>query len=164
MELPDKAFLLRIKKRNVYLDKKSIEASTGRLRKKYKLAGNELLSHYFFNILTSHPDTCKLICTLKIEQKDWEEKIEGPYLLGDASYCDVTKFEMMEISELVRKIKDKNNTFRYIAKLRPDRFRELQRLQIKACNLSYVPDVTKNIISEGLTDIVSDLARKLGLN
>lgn len=143
MDIADKLLSLRIIKQHLYFDKKSLEEWTNTVKPKYKLAGNEILSQYFFNILTKDSSTCKTKCTLMIEQKDWENQVSGPYLTEKQSFCDLSKFEILGKKELVQKIRDGNNGFPYIARLRDAKYEELQSLKESIRAHDRVPEEEK---------------------
>lgn len=121
MILPDNILLKKIKKQHLYYDKKSKEPFINKIKRKYKLAGNCLLEHYFFHVLTRTKDACKKACTLTLRLKDWENRNKC-FQLADIGYCDLTKFEWIERVLLLKKIKDKNNSFPYVAKLSDSKY------------------------------------------
>jgi hypothetical protein len=109
LDFPDQIFLNQIKPKHLYLDKKSKELTTSEIKPKYKLAGNSLpdLGAYFFYILTKSSASCKTKFTLIIKQTDWEDKIKGRFLKRPVSYCDLTKYELLDKIVLLSKLKDK---------------------------------------------------------
>lgn len=163
MELPEKILLSKIKKTNLYFDKKSLEKPTNKIKPKYKLARNKLLEIYPFNILTKNKSACKKKLTLTIENVDWEYKIEG-YLKEKYSYCDVTKCDILDEAELIAKIRDKNNTFPYVAKLCDKKYEKLEALCEKAMHIPYISKPVKDIIKLTLSDIADDKIKELALD
>jgi hypothetical protein len=164
MELPDEVILGKIKKNCVYLDKKSKEKSTNRVKPKYKLAGNSILDHRFFIFLTKRYSSCFGACTLKIKKGDWEEKIDGPYLMEECSYCDLTKYDLLSQNDLLFKSRDRENTFCYIAKLCERCRRKLQKIQARAQKNPFVTKDVRTIIQQGISEAVDEAIIKLGLN
>lgn len=169
MEVPDALVLSRIEKRKLYADEKSIETSTGKTKRKYKLAGKSILDNYFFHILTTQLDSCKKKLTIIIRKEHWENKVYGPhhnpYLRGDVSYCDLTKYELLEQHAILSKIKDRENGFSYVAQLCSSKCDELHEL----CNgpmreYSHISDATKSIIMVGMLDNADDILLRLGLD
>ncbi len=165
MDLPDKILLTKITLKHLYLDKKSKEQTTNIIKPKYKLAGNSLpdIGMYFFYVLTKTSATGKAKFTLVIRQTDWENKIVGPYLTEPASYCDLTKFELLGPSDLLGKFRDKENGFPYIAKLCEMKFQELRKIQTKIQKNSLISRDTKSIVVRGMSKAVDQIASKLGI-
>ena len=117
MDLPANILLSKITPKHLYLDKKSKEFSTNVTKRKYKLAGNQILDQYFFNILTRNSSACKTQFTLCIEPKDWQNKVSGSYLGNQNSYCDLTKFELLSKSDLISKMRDRD---KQMVSIRPE--------------------------------------------
>jgi hypothetical protein len=165
LDLPDKTILNKITLKHLYLDKKSKEQATNIMKRKYKLAGNSLsdIGMYFFYVLTKSPGTGKAKFTLAIKQTDWEEKIVGPYLTEPASYCDLTKFELLGPSDLLGKFRDKDNGFPYIAKLCEMKYKELIKIQSKIIKYPLISRDTKAIINRGMAETIDQIASKLGI-
>jgi hypothetical protein len=164
MDLPPKLLLSVIIPRNAYLDKKSKEQSTGETNPKYKLAGNAILDHFFFNILTKRKSACIGRLTLCIENQDWEDKAKGSLLGRVQSYCDLTKYELLSKNDLIQKMKDRLNGFPYAAKLSKTKCGELDQLQERLQEDFAIPQDKKNIINSGVALIVKDVLKKLQLD
>jgi hypothetical protein len=164
MELPDEVILGKIKKNCAYFDKKSKEKSTNIVKPKYKLAGNPILDHRFFLVITKSYFSCLGVCTLKIKKDDWEEKIDGPYLMERFSYCDLTKHDLLSNNDLLNKSKDAANGFYYIAKLCDRCRRKLQKLQARTQKISFVTKEVRTVIQQGISEVVDEAIIKLGLN
>jgi len=64
---------------------------------------------------------------------------------------------------LLSKIKDKENTFPYVAKLCEVKYVELCKLQDTLNVLPYISDETKNIVGKCLSDNVDEILSKLEL-
>lgn len=165
MELPNEVLLSKIAKRGLYYDKKSKEETTGVIKPKYKLAGNNIpaIEQYFFHVLATTLSVCKASVTLRIRQQDWEERVKGSYLPKDISYCDLTKFEIMDGLELLEKIKDKKNGFPYVAKLCSSKYEKLKKLGKKMKYDTRISDEAIKIVINGLSDSADEIAMKLGL-
>lgn len=164
VDLPNELLLRKIQAKHLYLDRKSKEPTTNTIKPKYKLAGNIILEQYFFNIITKTLSACKDRLTLKIEQKHWEDRVSGPYLKERVSFCDLTKWELLERKDLIEKMKDKANTFPYIARLCDSKYRELQHIRNRISRISYIPKEAKAIITEGISPIIDEVVSKLGLD
>ncbi len=164
MDLPANILLSKITPKHLYLDKKSKESSTDVTKRKYKLAGNQILDQYFFNILTRNSSACKTHFTLCIEPKDWENKVSGPYLGNQNSYCDLTKFELLSKTVLVNKMRDKDNGFLFIAKLCQHKCKEFENLLPEVAKCLYISSETKGIIDRGIASAIDGILSKLGLD
>ena len=164
MELPTDILLSKIVPKHLYLDKKSKESSTNIIKGKYKLAGNQILDQYFFNILTRKALACKTHFTICIERKDWENRVSKSYPSSENSYCDITKYELISKIDLIRKIKDKNNGFPFIAKLCEQKCRELENLKSGIGKCPYISSATKDIINRGIAPAIDHILSKLGLD
>jgi hypothetical protein len=159
----DVQLLNKIAKKNLYFDKRSRELTTNIVKPKYKLAGNSILDEYFFNILTTILAACKTEFTLTIKQTDWENKRNGRYLNEPVSYCDLTKCELLDKLTLLKKMKDRHNKFRQVAKLADAKYEQLQNLQSRFASCPYVPRETKDMVDHGISDALDKIASKLGL-
>lgn len=163
MDLPDGLLLSKIIKRSTFYDRKSFDKLTSKTKPKYKLASNPILEKFFFHVLTTTLKSCKKRLTVKIKKEDWEDKIKGSYLQEDISYCDVTKYDLLEKSDLLEKMRDRKNGFIYVAKLCSAKYGKLQKLQGK---MKYHYDISKEtirIVAAGLADNVDEIAEKLRL-
>lgn len=150
MNREDALCLLEIKQKHAYLDRKSKERFTNEIKPKYKLTGNTLpsLGEYFFLVLTKHSSSCKPYFTFTIKREDWENKKTAKHLSEPFSYCDLRRhYEWLTEKELLAKIKDIENGFRYAAKLSDIKFLELKLLKDKINLSPDVSDETKNLIS-----------------
>ena len=159
----DEVYLSKIVKRSLYCDKESKELITLKKKPKYKLAGNPILEKYFFHVLTTTKDACKKAVTLIINREDWEERAIDQYLPKETGYCDLRKYEIMDRSELLGKMKDKKNGFPYVAKLCIAKYDKLQKLKEKMKYNTLIPNEIKRIVMDGLSDRVDEIALKLGL-
>lgn len=163
MDLPANILLSKITPKHLYLDKKSKEFSTNVTKRKYKLAGNQILDQYFFNILTRNSSACKTQFTLCIEPKDWQNKVSGSYLGNQNSYCDLTKFELLSKSDLISKMRDRDNGFPFVAKLCQQKCKEFENLRPEVTKCFYISSETKGIIDQGIALAIDGILSKLGL-
>jgi len=127
MRLNDDILLRKIKKAHTYFDKRSKEKATGLINEKYKLSGNVLLEIYTFFVLTTDKDACKRLLTLCIHQEDWEQKNPN-YLNDEYSYCDITKYDVLNKDIILKKMRDRRNGFIFVAKLCNSKFKKLEKL------------------------------------
>ncbi len=146
----------KVRPRNIHKDEKSLENITGKTKRKFKLAGNPLiaLGQFIFFILASNPGAYHKSLTVRIEKEEWEER-NPKYLnsLEETSHIDITRFEILTKEELISKIFDKYNGFKYIAKLPVNKFIELdnKRYRIKSIGKPVSFEIEK-ILKEALHD------------
>lgn len=155
--------LNQIVRQNLHCDEKSKEQDTTIVKRKYKLAGNSVLDQYFFHVLTTMLSACKAKVTLTINKGDWENIIPGAYLHGDISYCDLTKYDILDKAELLAKINDQENGFICVAKLSDPKYEKLQRLKESMVRYSYISEETRKIVMGGLSEQVDEMIKKFGL-
>lgn len=159
--LPDNILLQTIQKQHLYCDKKSKDPHTSKKKLKYKLAGNCLLTLYFFHVLTTSKDACKKSCTVSLNVPDWEGVVSEFKSELRVCYCDLTKFENIERVILLQKMKDANNGFPYVGKLCNHKYKKMQQLRKILHKLPYVSDKEKNIVDAGLSLGVDEILSKL---
>ena len=148
LNLPDHILIQSIQARNAHCDLKSIESTTQRIRKKYKLAGNMINIVpviYPFFILTTMKESCQPCLTICIEQAAWEER-DPEHLTSECSYVDIKKAESLTREEVLSKMRDGENGFHCVAKLNQAKFNELRG---KLCNLP-----SARLITERQTTII----------
>lgn len=162
MIISDNILLEKITRQHLYCDKKSKESFTNIEKRKYKLAGNRLLGHFFFHILTTTKDACKQSCTLPLYLSDWEN-VTPRFKLSDICYCDLTKFDRIERAILLQKMKDKNNGFPHVAKLTNSKYQKLIKVSQNLSKHPRISDETKQIIEAGISPTVDALLSKLDL-
>lgn len=162
--LDDVLLATKIKTKNLYAETKSKEIFTGKVGRKYKLAGNNIpaLEQYFFNILTTRLSACKARLTITIEKKHWEDRAKGNYLLKDFGYCDITKYELIGKEELLKKLRE--YSFPYIARLCESKYRELQTMRDKAHEDRAIPETEKSLITTGIPPLIDKLYLDIGLD
>jgi len=163
MDLPPKLLLGKIKEACTYRDKYSKERTTGKIKPKYKLMRSIVLGQYFFNVLTKCRESCRKSTTIAIHKSDWINKDEK-YLNRDYSYCDITKYDIIDESTLLKKIQDKRNAFPYVGKLCTKKYNKLKKLHKK---IKYIPRIsreTKSIVEYGLMGLIDENLKDLGLD
>jgi len=164
-DLSDEELLCKITSRSAYRDEKSIEnrKPTPPPKPKFKLAGGEIDEQYLFYVLTTTGGACRERVTLIINPEHWEERIAGPYL-QEVSYCDLRKHELLTKEDILEKSKDKENGFKYIAKLCDLKCRELRKVHIKLRKDPTVSQEIKEIVGISLSDIIPDkIMEELGI-
>ena len=160
-----KVKLMKISPQFAYCDEKSKEAHTEVLKRKYKVAGNVInsLGIYTFFVLTSKIESCQKFLTVCIEECHWENR-NYRYLHGN-SYLDVKKIESLSKDDLIEKIDDPGNKFVLVAKLCDQKYDELREMIGKLQrSSSFISEDTKKLIAYALSDDISGVLAKLGLN
>jgi len=147
----------RVKPRNIHKDEKSLENTTGKIKRKFKLTGKPLtaLGQFIFFILTRNPEVYHKSLTIRVEKDEWENKNpKYQNSLGETSYIDITRFEILTKNELISKIFDKYNGFKYIAKLPANKFIELdnKRYSNNRSLKKLVSSEIEKILKEALHD------------
>lgn len=165
MRIPDEILLKTILKQHLYYDKKSKDPYLNKTKPKYKLAGNCLLNNYFFHVLTTTKGACKKSCTVSLYLSDWKNVVsEFESKLSEVCYCDLTKFEMINRLNLLKKIKDNNNRFPYVCKLHNSKYKKLLKLEKRMHKDPYISKEVKDIIEAGMSETVDSLLSKLNLD
>jgi hypothetical protein len=155
--------LVRIKTRNAYTDELSEEPYTGKIKRKHKLAVIQIhdLGEYWFFVFTSDPSACKSKYLFTVLDHHWEHK--APNVNLPKSHCDPTRYEWLSKNDLLTKIDDPNNGFKYAAKLSLVKYTELQNIIQRASADLRMSKEVDILISKGMLDTVDDLAKKLGI-
>lgn len=161
--LPDNLLLQKVKKQHLYYDKKSKDPHLNNKKPKYKLAGNCLLGHYFFHVLTTSKDACKKSCTIPLYIPDWENVVSEFKSKLEVCYCDLTKYDNIERVVLLHKIKDTNNGFPYVGKLCDNKYKKLLNLKKNLNKHPSVSDETKDIIDAGISPSIDSILSKFNL-
>jgi hypothetical protein len=156
-----------VKPKNVHRDEKSQEATTGVVKRKYKLAGNPLkdLDQFVFYIMTSSPSACHRDTSIRVDETEWiNRNTKFPAALQGVGYIDLTKHEVLTSGEVGYKIIDPKNRFQRMAELPETRYRELKNglAHIKKLRKATAPEVTRLLV-RSLEPLSSDLARDLGV-
>ncbi|MDD3434546.1 MAG: hypothetical protein PHD96_01315 [Candidatus Pacebacteria bacterium] len=157
-----------IKTRNVYLDKKSAEKGTNRVKKKYKLAGNKLppeLGVFIFFILMGSISACQKFLTIQVGASEWINRDSRcSYLLQGDSFIDVHKVEKLSTGEVRDKINDKWNGFTYVAEIPPAKFKKLQnKMYLIPRSFKPISPELERLAKIGLTRKVNETIQKLGI-
>lgn len=164
LALSDDLILASFITQHGYKDKRSFEPSTGRVKTKYKLAGNIVatLGIYTFFVMTSQKQACESVVTLEINENDWEQRngIRG------TGYLDIKKIEALNREEVLSKKKDSQNGFRCIGRLCDTKYNELKSLSART-HMTRIPLAIEkqSLIKQALDDagISTDIIQKLGL-
>lgn len=157
-----------VKARNVHLDKKSFEQSTGIIKSKYKLAGHPIkdLDQFIFFILSSNSDAYHKVVLVKICDNEWINR--NPNLstkLRGESCIDITRHEILSSRIVGLKLTDKKNGFKYVAELPEGKFEKLQKKMVRLKYLKKpVATETKRLIAKTLQVTAPDIMKKLGIN
>jgi len=157
--------------RRAYLDRLSVEATTGRIRPKYKLAikHQKDLDQFLFYILNGSSAACVKNRTFEIKKQDWELITHPRYLRYPASYIDLqTHAEVTSGSEISTKRKRKNNrplAFEHAGTLKQFTFAELlERMNVYLQQTNSKSDSKiKQVISSFFTPARTDFAKKYGI-
>ncbi len=128
MEMPKEVVLLHYVPRNTFLDHKSEESGTDRVKAKYKLLfkKHKAMCVYVFFVLTTTKDACAKERRFEIYPKDWEHR-EGDHLHADCSYIDVQKHIVMTEDEVETKAKQ-GDGFSFVGKIAQSKFSDLRTL------------------------------------
>lgn len=152
--------------RKAYRDCNSREESTGRIRDKFKLAGNFLLDLdiFPFFIINKSDSSLKKSLMISIFKKDWENRIPDQLHLA-VSYIDISDIVPLCTLEILDRKNDPQNGFRPVATLCLNKFNVLQKKakQLRnPRNSIQVSRDTRKLICMAL-DSPDELRRKLGL-
>lgn len=156
-----------LKTKEAYCDYKSKEESTGKIKKKFKLAGKPIdpLGIYPFFIINGSDSALIKSLTISIKKDDWEwrDKKELQY---EFSYIDISDFISHTIDDILGKRNDPKNGFPYVGTLCQRKYNEL-RNRVKKFRNPYVKNripkqIQKNVcLALGVSD---EIKRKIGLD
>lgn len=157
--LTDELYLARIESQNMYMDWDSFERKTAKRKPKFKLAGNSYSESEVcpFWISTSCKESCYHLTTIKVQEKEWEDR-EPKALLG-TSYIDMNKYEMISRDDILTKCKDCDNGFPTVARMPDTRFKEF--LDLKK-NIHRNPKVSNSKLVE-VNDLIQTALTNLGI-
>jgi hypothetical protein len=144
--------------RNIHLDTNSLERSTGRIKPKYLLLVRRSfdLGVLLFYALTSKKTTCPLRARVEIIHTSLEYK-DPNCLHGNCSYINLEKVAVQSVDDVISKIRDTNNTFKYVAKINQTMFDRMKSFAQTVRYSAYVSNETdRNLIRSALGEI--DLA------
>jgi hypothetical protein len=132
INLPDDVLLGKIETQKAYYDYKSLEKFTGKIGRKYKLAGKifslpPVLTLYPFFVLTTNKEACQKELTVCVQVSDWEDRQVGH--LERESFMDIKKVDTLDKDEILSKLNDSENGFPYVARLSDNKFNELKGKQ-----------------------------------
>lgn len=154
-----------IKSRSAYCDYRSLEASTGIIKKKYHLAGcyPPGVEAYPFFAITKNRFLNKG-CTVEIKQSDWQYRHQY-HLRHDVSFIDVRNVQILTRGEIRTKRQEAHNGFPRIAQLCEKKFYELKKVGDSVHRTGYIPIEKLRIITGALTEeaIAKNNLQRLGL-
>ena len=155
-----------IEVRKAYRDRRAFEKSTGKTKKKFRLAGESVADLGIFPFFFIYGEIVALIkaITLTVKREDWEDRVPGE-LDHNESYIDVSRVETLTRDEIQAKKNDPRNGFAPVATLNSERFAELKRMVRRLRNPhlgARVSREAKKLMCLGL-DASDELRRKLGL-
>lgn len=172
MDLPDSLLLSRVQPANIHHDKKSLEKRVRYkqiIKRKFKLAGNIIkpMMIFTFFTLTRTKDACRRDLRICIRQKDWENK-DPDCLNEEYTYTDLTKAEAMEKSEVLAKMRERDNGFKRVAILCEKKYEEFRSLLPRMREAQKEPSdnqifIADMALSRYRSEIAKDVLIKLGL-
>lgn len=163
IHIPDNILLIAIQERNIYCDEMSVERSTGRQKKKYKLSRGDILGIYLFNVLMGEIDACNKRITSIIKcRDDLEDRVSG-YLAGEHTYCDVSKLDSITKDEILAKMRDARNGFIYVAKVTSKKYKEIGHLTRVAADDPTMPPAKHDFLSKCAEKVLEDKINELGI-
>lgn len=129
MEMPDNALMMYINLRCAFLDMKSEERSTCRVKPKYKLLTQKdtalsELGVFVFHILTTTEDSYIKEKTIDINETDWEYR-EGNHLNAECSKLCSQEVDVMNQEKILLKIRETGNGFSHKGTLSQIKFTEV---------------------------------------
>lgn len=166
--IPDSILLSSIKPQHAHCDTKSEEKFTKRIKKKYKLAGEQNIPYvYIFFTIDSDDTSCHKPLTIEVVKTDWENKTQN-HLENDRSYIDVcNNLDILSKDDILSKKRDGNNGLLCVAKLSDVKYQQMLGLKERVGKTTkYVSPETQEIIKTALgeTNISDKALEKLGLN
>lgn len=155
--LPSQIICSRIIPHRAYCDEKSTESSTGKIKRKYKVAAHHITKTIVFFVLNSNYQACKYKTTFAVTEGEWVNR--NPAYLKNTSYLDVTKLDVLAYEDVAGKISDNKNRFHEVAELPKPKLKDLKRClaAVQQGSLAYsIPTVIKDAIrhQENELDIV----------
>lgn len=167
--LSDDILLSKIVQRGVYLDRKSIEKHTGKIGKKYKVAGNCIpeINFYFFFVTSSSKSAYGVKNTISVLSHEWIDK--ESWALNGVSQVSYTHFDKFTSEEVLEKIKDPYNGFKSVAQMTEAKFKALVSCYKKNKVSARLSSTNQALLDIGLSedDIVNEVAeqrlRELGI-
>lgn len=162
MQITNDILLSKINEACAYYDKFSLERTTGKRKPKYKLMRSSILEQYFFNVLTRDITACKKTLTVRIEKDDWLNRVKS--YLEECSFCDLTKFDIMDERVLLKKIRNKRNLFLFVGELCKRKYNKLKKLSKKVKYLPHISRETRNIVQNNLLGIFDKRIKELGID
>ncbi|MBI4845048.1 MAG: hypothetical protein HY810_01000 [Candidatus Omnitrophica bacterium] len=167
IDFPDDILISIIQPQNAHCDFTSVEPTTNKKKKKYKLAGKVILqplNFYPFFILTSNKSTCQEYLTVCIKREEWADR-NSTHLAEEKSYIDIKKIETLTQEEIIDKMRDPDNGFPCIAKLCDKKFEEIAEKRKNLHKATRLSSKTQDIINAALSeaDIANNILKNLSL-
>ena len=125
MNISRAVYLQTIQTQNTYYDKKSLEKFTLKVKRKYKVCADiPPIDVFSFYVLTTRKSSCPRSSLVVIKKSDWEKRNRRH--LNFTSYISPTHIESLTHEEVIIKIQDRNNGFKFVAKLPDKKYKELK--------------------------------------
>lgn len=161
MQRSEELFLTKVKPQNAFCDESSFYK--GKTKRKFKLALCNISDVYYFNIINSDRDKCDCFFTVDILKEDWLFR-DDKYLWLDCSYCDVLRYDILNASDLVRKIRNKYNKFSLIGRLCEKKFNKILKLIKKSKYMKRTNSDIKKLSNIVTREIAKMKIKELKLN
>ena len=130
MRIDNSVYLTTIQTQDTYYDKKSIEEGTGREKPKYKVCADLLpIDVYPFFVSTKLKNSCPKSLVVVVNETEWEKR-DVKYLKG-ISYLSATHIESLSSNEVISKMKDPKNGFKFVARLPDYKYKELKNKSLR---------------------------------
>lgn len=127
--MPEGVLLSYVNLRNAFLDRKSEEKGTTRVKAKYKLLTQKdttltELGVFVFHVLTTGDESYIQSKSIDILFADWEYR-DGTHLGSTSSKLCTQKVDVMNKESLLAKIRDTENRFSHTGTLQQKKFSEV---------------------------------------
>lgn len=152
-----------LKKSDIHDDKKSIEEASGKQKRKFKIFTSRYLDSFIFFVFTRNKDTCNKQFRIRVVQDDYVDKKQG-CLEENYSYIDASKPDILGRDKIVEKINDPQNGFKYIGRLKADRFQSLIGRLHKSRKCRYFSEYRTKTIDVALKSLANEKLENLGLS
>ena len=152
-------YLARVIPQNAYSDETSLYVKTSEQQRKYKLSLCRVADVYYFSKIFSDKKNCDPQFTIDILKNEWLHRNDN-YLWMNFSYCDVLQFDILNVDDLFRKIRNKYNGFPLIGRLCDQKFKKIFKLlkkskyikrvnsDLKSLSNLIIKEISKKVIKE----------------
>jgi hypothetical protein len=151
--------------RSAFLDRKSLEVSTGNVKQKYKLLTSRVADVYLFHVLTTRPDTYPREQSINISSTDWEHR-EGTHLSASISILGCQHFDVLSQNDVLIKRKERDNGMPFVGRISQSKLSEILTF-IKKYNQMITPKTNleaRNTLQDMFEKrTVNDIKAKLGI-